>query len=148
MQWAWLRFARATVVAKAASLSEGQLRVNLVPSATTMGGILKHLTTVEQHWFGVVLGGQDIPMPFHAGNPDGDWLVTHDDDLESMVSAYQTACSASDQIIERLDLDSSGAQVAGDYTLRWALTHVTVDTSRHAGHADVLRELMDGERGW
>ncbi|MEU0568430.1 DUF664 domain-containing protein [Nonomuraea sp. NPDC005983] len=47
-----------------------------------------------------------------------------------------------------LELDSIGAQTRGDYTLRWAMVHVTMDTSRHAAHADVLRELLDGEWGW
>jgi uncharacterized damage-inducible protein DinB len=148
MLWAWLRFARATVVAKVTGLSEEHLRLRLVPSETTMGGILTHLRTVEQHWFGEVLGGMAVRMPFHAGDPDGDWRLAEDDHLEGLVRAYSAACSASDQIIGDLELHSMGAQTTTDYTLRWAMAHVTVDTSRHTGHADLLREILDGERGW
>ncbi|MEU7900418.1 DinB family protein [Nonomuraea sp. NPDC049152] len=148
MLWVWLRFARATVVAKASDLPESQLRAKLVPSETTMGGILTHLVTVEQHWFGNVLGGLDIAMPFHAGDPDGDWKVAEDVQRDALIDAYRTACAVSDQVIAALDLDDMGAQTDDDYTLRWALVYVTMDTSRHAGHADLLRELLDGERGW
>jgi hypothetical protein len=117
MLWSWLRFARATVTAKATGLSPAQLRERLVRSETTMGGILKHLVTSEQHWFGNVLGGQNIPMPFHAGDPDGDWRVAEGEDSGSLVRAYGDACAASDQNIEALGLGSIGAQRDG--TLRF-----------------------------
>ncbi len=148
MLWSWLRFARATVAAKAAGLSQDQIRARLAGFETTMAGILKHLVTSEQHWFANVLGGQDIPMPFHAGDPDGDRRVTDGDDFASMARAYEDACAASDQVIGAPELDSVGAQGAGDYTLRWALAHMAMETSRHLGHADLIRELLDGERGW
>lgn len=148
MLWAWLRFARATVVAKATGLSPSQLRAKLVSSETSVGGLLTHLVTVEQHWFRVVLGGQEHSMPFGAEHPDGDWQVAEDDDLDTLLGRYHAACDASDEIIGSLELDGMGAQTTGDYTLRWAMVHVTMDTSRHAGHADLLRELLDGERGW
>lgn len=145
---AWLRFARATVVAKASGLTDAQLRQRFVTSPTTLGGILTHLVTVEQHWFQNVLGGHGVPMPFDATNPDGDWLVAEQAGRDDLLRAYAEACAASDRVIETLPLDSTGAQTDDDYTLRWALVHVTMDTSRHAGHADVLRELLDGARGW
>lgn len=148
MLWAWLRLARATVVAKATGLSESHLRARLVPSETILGGLLTHLVTVEQHWFGIVLAGQERPMPFGAQDPDGDWRLPEDEDLDSLLDRYRAACGASDEVTGSLELDSAGAQTTGDYTLRWAMVHVTMDTSRHAGHADLLRELLDGERGW
>lgn len=148
MLWGWLRFARATIEAKATGLDPAQLRARLAPSETSVGGILTHLVTVEHHWFGNVLSGRDYPMPFDAENPDGDWQVAPDDDLGELLARYRAACAASDEVIGTLDLDSTGAQTTGDYTLRWALVHVTMDTSRHAGHADLLREHLDGERGW
>jgi uncharacterized damage-inducible protein DinB len=148
MLWAWLRFARATVAAKATGLTAAQLRARPVPSETSVGGLLTHLVTVEQHWFGNVLGGREHAMPFGADDPDGDWRVAEDDDSDSLLGRYRAACDASDEVISSLELDSAGAQRTGDYTLRWAMMHVTMDTSRHAGHADLLRELLDGKRGW
>jgi uncharacterized damage-inducible protein DinB len=148
MLWAWLRFARATIEAKVTGLSESQLRARLVPSETTLGGLLSHLVTLERHWFGIVLGGQDHPMPFSAEEPDGDWQIADNDNLDLLLGRYSAACDAGDDVIASLGLDSAGAQTTGDYTLRWAMAHVTMDTSRHAGHADLLRELVAGERGW
>ncbi|MBA0052661.1 DinB family protein [Streptomyces sp. AJS327] len=145
---AWLRFARATVEAKATGLTPAQLIATPSPSEISVGGILTHLVTVEHHWFGNVLGGQAHPMPFGPGDPDGDWRVPEDADADSLLTRYRAACAASDTVIASLALDDLGAQTTDDYTLRWAMTHVTIDTSRHAGQADLLRELLDGERGW
>jgi hypothetical protein len=83
-------------------------------------------------------------MPFGPDDPDGDWRMAEDDNNSTLLARYRTACDASDELIASLSLDSTGAQTTGDYTLRWAITHVTMDTSRHAGHADLLRELLDG----
>ncbi|WP_144382270.1 DinB family protein [Streptomyces sp. SAJ15] len=148
MLWAFLRFARATVVAKVDALSPEELRKRHVGSATTLGGILKHLVTSERHWFANVLGGRELPMPFGPEDPDGDWRLADGEDAAHLVAAYRAACELSDEIIAALDLDSTGAQTDDDYTLRWALTHLVAETNRHAGHADVLRELTDGARGW
>ena len=148
MLWAFLRFARATVVAKTDSLSAEQLRQSHVSSATTLGGIVKHLVTSENHWFGNVLGGLGLSMPFSPADPDGDWRIEDGEDAASLVAAYRAACEISDQVISALELDSTGAQTDDDYTLRWALTHLIAETNRHAGHADLLRELTDGVRGW
>jgi uncharacterized damage-inducible protein DinB len=147
MLWAFLRFARATVVAKVHGLSDEQLGQAYVGSATTLGGVLKHLVTSENHWFGNVLGGLGLPMPFSSANPDGDWQLSDGEGAASLVAAYRAACDTSDKVIASLDLDSSGPH-EDDYTLRWALTHLVAETNRHAGHADLLRELTDGARGW
>lgn len=145
---AWLEFGRKTVLGKTAGLSDADARHNPTRSNTSLAGIVKHLTTVEQHWFQVVLGGRDVPMPFDRQNPDGDWIVADTEGLADLVDRYREACRESDRIIDELDMDSTGAQTADDYTLRWALCHVALDTARHAGHADILREQCDGARGW
>ncbi|WP_165968072.1 DinB family protein [Saccharopolyspora elongata] len=148
MLQAWLEFGRNTILGKVAGLSEDGARYNPTRSNTSLAGIVKHLTTVEQHWFQVVLGGRDVPMPFDPQNPDGDWITSADESLPDLLARYREACRDSDRIIDDLELDSTGAQTADDYTLRWALCHVALDTARHAGHADLLREQWDGARGW
>ncbi|WP_460962068.1 DinB family protein [Parasphingorhabdus pacifica] len=145
---AWLQFGRDTVVGKVRGIADDGAEYNPTKSTTTLGGIVKHLTTVEQHWFQEVLGGARLPMPFGPDNPDGDWVVEDDETLSGLVTRYREACRTSDIVIADLALDSIGAQTAGDYTLRWALCHVTLDTGRHAGQADIIREQWDGERGW
>lgn len=145
---AWLEFGRNTILGKTAGLSDSDARHNPTRSNTSLAGIVKHLSTVEQHWFQVVLGGREVPMPFDPQNPDGDWIPTDAESLPGLLTGYREACQASDRIIDELDMDSTGAQTTGDYTLRWALCHVALDTARHAGHADILREQWDGTRGW
>jgi uncharacterized damage-inducible protein DinB len=145
---AWLEFGRNTILGKTADLSEDGALHNPTRSNTSLAGIVKHLTTVEQHWFQVVLGGRDVPMPFDPQNPDGDWIVAEGEPLADLLARYREACRESDRIIEELDMGSTGAQTTGDYTLRWALCHVALDTGRHAGQADILREQWDGARGW
>jgi uncharacterized damage-inducible protein DinB len=147
MAWAWLRFARATVEAKVAGLGDELLARHLVPSPTTLAGILAHLTTVEQHWFSNVLGGQSLTMPFGEDLPDGDWM-TDGVGVATLITRYRGACAASDEVIGALAMADTGAQETGDYTLRWALFHVLGDTMRHAGQADILREQTDGSCGW
>jgi uncharacterized damage-inducible protein DinB len=147
MLWAFLRFARVTAVAKTQGLTPGQLRQAHVGSATTLGGILKHLSGSENHWFGNVLGGVDHPMAFSPADPDGDWRVNPGEDAASLAAMYRAACDSSDVVIAAMDLDATGPG-PDDYTLRWALTHLIAETNRHTGQADLLRELTDGARGW
>ncbi|MFJ8313478.1 MULTISPECIES: DUF664 domain-containing protein [unclassified Streptomyces] len=111
------------------------------------GGILSHLTCVEYDWFANRLDGGTVPMPFGPQDPDGDWR-TGDAEVTDLVSRYREACATSDQVIVALDLDSIGTQADSDCTLRWAITHLVTETHRHAGHADLLRELTDGTHGW
>jgi len=118
-----------------------------VPSATTLAGVLSHLAIVERHWFGTVLGGGTPSMPFDTVRPDGDWDTEGVTGTE-LLDDYRRACADSDTVISRTAMGSVGAQTDGDYTLRWALAHVFGDTVRHAGQADILRELTDGARGW
>ncbi|GAB2678906.1 DinB family protein [Saccharopolyspora gloriosae] len=144
----WLRFGRDTIRAKVRGITADGAAYNPTRSSTSLGGIVKHLTTVEQHWFQEVLGGTTLPMPFGPENPDGDWVLGAGEDLPVLLERYDAACAASDAVIDELELTSTGAQTAGDYTLRWALCHVALDTARHAGQADIIREQWDGERGW
>jgi uncharacterized damage-inducible protein DinB len=148
MLWGFLQFARATVIAKIEGLSDEQVRIPHVKSGTCIGGIVKHLTSGEHHWFSNTLGGLNIPMPFNSNDPDGDWRLEDDEGAESLVARYRSACNSSDKVISSLDLDNTGAQVTGDYTLRWAMSHITAETNRHAGQVDLMRELTDGARGW
>jgi uncharacterized damage-inducible protein DinB len=144
---AWLEFARQTIAAKVAGLTDEQLTTRRVPSATTLAGIVAHLTTVEQHWFGNVLGGHNTTMPFDADHPDGDWDTT-DITIDTLLTSYRAACDNSDHLIELLNLDDTGQQTDSNYTLRWTLLHVLGDTQRHAGQADILREQTDQTAGW
>jgi uncharacterized damage-inducible protein DinB len=142
---AFLSFARSCVLKKIDGLDEEQLRRRLVVSDTTLVGLVQHLTDAERHWFGYTLAGD----PRHA-DVDFDMMVAPDRSADQVIAGYRTTIADSDARIRAADgLDVLTAHPVGDepLTLRWVLAHMTSETFRHAGHADILRELIDGVTG-
>lgn len=142
---AFLSFARSCVLKKVSGLDEEQLRRRLVVSDTTLLGLLQHLTDAERYWFGHTLAGD----PKHGG-VDFDMVVAPDRSASQVVADYRAAIAESDAHIRAADgPETRTANPVGDEprTLRWVLAHMTSETVRHAGHADVLRELIDGVTG-
>jgi len=141
---AFLDFQRAVIRRKAAGLSEGQARRSLVPSVTTIAGLLKHLAVVEHNWFERILARQPSTLP----EPDDTFAVGEDETVEDLVAAYDAACDRSREIAAKFDLDHVVPQdELGQVSLRWIYAHMIEETARHAGHADILRELTDGSTG-
>jgi hypothetical protein len=140
---AFLSFARECVLKKTDGLTEEQLRRVLVGSGTTLLGLVHHLTGVERVWFGHhVAGGPDL----------GDVGMTVPAELTAagVLAGYRAAIEASDAAIRAAgDPDTPVAvPVDGEFhTLRWVLAHMTSETARHAGHADILREQIDDVTG-
>ena len=132
---------------KLAGLSDEQIRLRLVSSETTLGGLVKHLTAVERWWFQNVLAGrpQDELEP-----PPGDaWTLARDDTVESLVAGYERACAASRQAASGFSLDDRVPHARmGQVSLRWIYVHMIEESARHTGHADILREQTDGATGF
>jgi len=142
---AFLSFARACVLKKVDGLDEEQLRRRLVVSDTTLLGLVQHLTDAERYWFGYTLAGDAR----HAG-ADFDMVVAADRSPEQVIDDYRAAIAESDAHIraaESLDALTAHPVAERPLTLRWVLAHMTSETVRHAGHADILRELIDGTTG-
>ncbi len=142
---AFLSFARSCVLKKVDGLDEEQLRRRLVVSDTTLLGLVQHLADGERYWFGYVLAGD----PRYA-DVDFDMVVAPDRSADQVIGAYRAAIADSDAHIRAADgLDIRTAHPVADecLTLRWVLAHMTSETVRHAGHADILRELIDGVTG-
>jgi hypothetical protein len=141
---AFLRFARHCVLKKTEGLDEDQLRRALVPSGTSLLGLVQHLTDSERYWFG-----------YHvAGQPDTDITFSMDvaarRDADDVRSDYRAASAESDAILAAIgDLETPVSRPIDDQLLsvRWVLAHMTSETARHAGHADILREQLDGVTG-
>jgi uncharacterized damage-inducible protein DinB len=142
---AFLDFARHCVLKKLDGLTEEQLRRVLVPSGTSLLGLVRHLTVGERYWF-----------PHHFGTDlehvewDFDMVVPEDVPATEVIDAYRAAIAESNAVIDRLgDLEARTVQpVDGrQQTLRWVIAHETSEIARHAGHADILRELLDGVTG-
>ena len=142
---AFLRFARHCVLKKTEGLREEQLRRALVPSGTSLLGLVQHLCDGERYWFGHHVAGDPA-----AADVDFSMRVPAERDVAEVLAAYRAAATASDVILAAVgDLDTPVRQpVDGEYlSVRWVVAHMTSETARHAGHADVLRELLDGVTG-
>ena len=142
---AFLSFARHCVIKKTDGLTEEQLRQVLVPSGTSLLGLVQHLTTAERFWFGT-----DLLSP----RPEQEWDMTMEvpagRSAADVLEDYRRAIADSDAAIRKVgDPAAIVEREAGPdrKTLRFVLTHMTGEVTRHAGHADILRELIDGTSG-
>jgi uncharacterized damage-inducible protein DinB len=139
---AFLRYLRDGVSLKLDGLDEDQVRRALVPSGTSLLGLVKHLTDVEVYWMQRRFAGLDITR-----RRDG-FVVTADDTIDAVRQGYEEAAIRTDDIVRAVgDPERPLALGTHGLTLRWALAHVIEETARHAGHADILRELLDGATG-
>jgi hypothetical protein len=144
-----LDFLRDSVVNKVAGLSSGQAFAHAVPaSALTPAGLVKHLTGVERFWFAIDFAAQDVEWPWTDDDPHGNFVLTDSDTLPSLVAAYQAECVRSRVITTAAaSLDDLASGEGMTFNLRYALTHLIEETSRHLGHLDLLRESTDGSTG-
>lgn len=129
-------------------LDEAEARARLVPSRTTLLGLLKHVTFVERFWFGHVLEGRALRDLGVAPTPDDSFTLTDQDDIAGVRAAHQAACGDSRRIAASLGLGDEAGGPRGPRPL-WAV-HVQVlrELAQHSGHADILREqLLDRRRG-
>ena len=133
---------RAGVLKKLAGLSEEDARRSTVPSGTNVAGLVQHLTFVESLWFEeVVAGGK-------AGRGKRSMQVDAAVTLSRLRAEYREACAASDAIMAAIgDPDAPVTRNGKRHDLRWAILAVIGETARHAGHADIIREQVDGTTG-
>lgn len=146
----FLDFLRGTVVLKATGLTDEQARRSLVPSElTTVAGLVSHLTLVEQYWFGQVLDGQpDLWKEQLEADPDAEFRVALEIPLDRLIADYEAECQRSRDVAAKLALTDTGKTAKGEpVNLRWVIVHMIEETGRHAGHLDLLRELLDGTTG-
>jgi uncharacterized damage-inducible protein DinB len=148
MLWVALDRHRDAVVWKLQGLGDDDLRRPMVPSGTNMLGLLKHLGSVEYGWFSTTFGRETEPLPIDEDDPESEMRVEPHESTADMLAFYERARAASDRVIDDLDLDDTGTAWAGQtVSLRWVLIHMIEETCRHAGHLDILRELIDGASG-
>jgi uncharacterized damage-inducible protein DinB len=149
---AFLDYYREAVKAKLRGLSEEQANRRLVPSETTLASLLKHLARVEMSWFQRRLNQTPLEeLPYLKGlleDPDSDFRVEADETIEVLLARYDEQCTRSRQIAATKQLDDVVPHsVLGEVTMRWIMVHMIEETARHAGHADILREQIDGATG-
>lgn len=139
---------RAVILWKLRGLDETQARRPMVPSGTSLLGIVKHLAWVERWWFVDFIGGGTVDYPWSAADPDADFRIEAAETVASIAQLYIDAVGEANAVIAAApDLDVTGTLESGPRSLRWVLVHMIDETGRHAGHADILRELIDGSTG-
>lgn len=152
----YVQAAREALLWKLDGLAEYDIRRPLTPTGTNLLGLVKHLAGVELGYFGDTFGRPffDEPPSWYAegAEPGADMWATPDESRELIVGLYRQAWEHADATIATLGLDATGRvpwwpEERGDVTLHHVLVRVLSDTQRHAGHADIVRELIDGAVG-
>jgi hypothetical protein len=152
----YLQEGRDAVLWKLEGLSEYDARRPMVRTGTNLLGLVKHLAWVEAGYFGGVFDKpfpDDSPWDAQNAEPNADMWATPDESRDDMIGLYRRVWAHSDRTIESLDLDAPGlvpwwSEASRNVTLHRILVHVTAETHRHAGHADIVRELVDGSIGY
>lgn len=151
----YLQAARDAVLWKLTGLPEYGMRRPLTPTGTNLLGLVKHLASVEVGYFGETFGrpfGEPMPWLNDDAEPNADMWATADESAPEIIELYRRACAHADETITALPLDTAGRvpwwpAERADATLHRILVHVIAETNRHAGHADIVRELIDGAAG-
>ena len=151
----YLQSARDAIVWKVEDLSEYDARRPMTPTGTNLLGLVKHVASMEAGYFGETFGRPfPDPLPwFDEGADEGDDMwATPDESRDYIVELYRHACAHADETIASRDLDSIGSvpwwpPERRDVPLHLVLVHMIAETERHAGHADIVRELVDGAVG-
>jgi uncharacterized damage-inducible protein DinB len=139
---------RDAVLWKLEGLDDTNLRRAMTPSGTNLLGLVKHLAAVEYGWFCQTFGRQTEPLPDVEEDPNADMRARPEETTQDILAFYGRARAAADRVIEELELDQTGTAWFGDaVSLRWVLIHMVEETARHAGHVDIVRELIDGMTG-
>jgi hypothetical protein len=145
----FLDYLRDTIVYKSKGLTDEQASRSTLPSPLlTAAGIVKHLRWVEAYWFETVLLGKQDRAPYSAEDPDADWRVETGETISGLLNDYAAQCEVSREIVTGLEFDHEVPfRDKGTVSVRWVLIHMIEETGRHAGHLDVVRELLDGLTG-
>jgi uncharacterized damage-inducible protein DinB len=145
----WLDYHRATLVRKCAGLTDAQMRMrSCEPSTLSLLGLVRHLTEVEHSWLADFDGRRRPPLYFGPGNDDGDFDDIAEADVQACVAEFHAEIELSRQTYANHDLDAVFTTKRGEqFSMRWVITHLIEEYARHNGHADMLRQRIDGAIG-
>lgn len=154
----WLDFYRDTLAMKCQDLDEEQLRqASVAPSSLTLLGLVQHMAEVERNWFRRVLVGEEAPPIYPSesdsdsgrsdGRFDGGFDLTDDGSFGTALATWHTEVSLARGNCASRALDGTSPYMGGEVTLRWIYVHMIAEYARHNGHADLVRERIDGRTG-
>jgi uncharacterized damage-inducible protein DinB len=146
---AWLVYHRDTLRMKCEGLTDEQLRLRSVPpSSMSLLGLVRHCADVERSWWRRVMEEDQVAGLFYDdGHPDGEFDDVDDASVEEAFTAWEAECAHGDDVLSSHALDDLGVRSGKDVSLRWVLVHLIEEYARHNGHADFLRERIDGAIG-
>jgi len=157
---AFLTYHRDTLRWKCSGLTQEQLARQLAPSDMTLGGIMKHIALVESYWFEVTYSGGVYlppydPVPWAEDDYDYEFRTAKDDTPHELFALFDEAVRRADAVVDDalthggLEQESArtGRRTGTTFTLRWILVHMIEEYARHNGHADLIRESIDGQKG-
>jgi uncharacterized damage-inducible protein DinB len=145
-----LDWVRDALMRKVDGVSESDARSSPTASSLSLLGLLKHAAVWERRWFQIVFAGRTLPdqWPNVRDSADATFDLDDDDTVESVLAYYREQIAISREILAAGDLDARCARAdLADYNLRGVAMHMIQETARHAGHADIIRESLDGTRG-
>jgi uncharacterized damage-inducible protein DinB len=148
----WLEHHRGILVWKCEGLTDEQLRQRAVPPSTlSLLGLVRHMSNVERGWFQAVFLGEDVPDVYEG--TDADFNDVDQADTAEAFAAFGRECAVSRQIVAQAasldDLSKVPSERTGQaFSLRWIVSHMIEEYARHNGHADLLRECVDGSTGY
>jgi len=144
---AFLDYHRTTLLIKVEGVSDEDLRRRPTVSSMTLLGLVKHLAYVERWWFQGAFAGLELAVPWTEADPDADWRIETAETTEDILSFYKAEVKKSQEITAAGDLEAIAKREGVDRSLRWILMHMLEEIARHNGHADILRETVDGVTG-
>jgi hypothetical protein len=146
---AWLDYHRATLLMKCAGLSDEQLRTRSAPPSTlSLLGLVRHMADVERGWFTRGVGRRTAgPIYYSDDNPDGDFDDADTADVAADFAQFRTEVARAREICAKADLEDTFVGKNKTYNVRWVYLHMIEEYARHNGHADLLRERIDGATG-
>ena len=151
MLTAWLDFHRETLAHKVAGVDPARVReATVAPSTLSLLGLVRHMADNERYWFREVVAGEQVDEYWApADNPEADFSDAHPDGPDTDIAEWRTAVAESRAVMARRSLDDLTVKVFpnGRMSLRWVVIHVLEEYARHNGHADLLRERLDGVVG-
>jgi hypothetical protein len=159
---AFLNNQRAVMAWKLHGLPVEEARRPMVPSGTSVMGVTRHLVAVELWWFGDVIAHGDYTVPDwmrewwqsiqdgYETDSDADFRIGEGETVDQILGYYEAAVGVANDITERYDLDHVGKayDASPPVSLRWVMVHMIEETARHTGHADIIREQIDGVTGY
>lgn len=145
---AFLDFQRDTLLWKVSGLTDEQLRKVWTPSGQSLLGLVKHLAYVDYNWFVGRFAGRELMRIWTDDDPDADFRIEPHETGESIIAFYRKQIAESRRVVAEADsLDAIAKDPERPHSLRRILVHMIEETARHNGHADIMRELTDGQTG-